>query len=509
MHAACVHAACKLFACTKLQPAHFSSHPPHACTQALNHSGASGLIEEILGLADLRALIEELDSAPAAAGLTHAAKRQHLPAVSYLVVPLANTAGGGSSGSPTDHRHQQQQAPAHIDFAYVRQLAERGAPTALEVASSGGSGGADSPRNPSSMIERLQDRVLLMEHTDTARLWHTQPSAAASAGGRQLEPLTARTPCAFLPGGESHEQYFRRRYGLQLRHLDAPLLPVRGGRGVDGMVLGPAAARAPPRGPVAGEGEEADEVEVGGADADPGGADDRRLAYLPLELCRVLPMPQSDWLQVQALPAIVFRLTTLLQQRGTAQTHADLLAVAAGVSDMRRGPPPLLRAALTAARAREPFGDQELLEFVGDVVLKTLSCLYLYRVGWVYVLQHILHPPHLSLLFSNRQLSAHPTQPSSSSYNPSQPRRTPRTTRASCRCPRPSSSETAPWLGAPWPPGCRTTSSWRRSRSRTGRRRPWQLLLRTGRSSRCVTGWRWSAIRYMHLPPPPARRPVT
>jgi hypothetical protein len=121
-------------------------------------------------------------------------------------------------------------------------------------------------------------------------------------------------------------------------------------------------------------------------------------AYLPLELCWLLPLTAAQWSQLQLLPVFMHRINSLIRASRMQQHLAQLAATSSAVatpenpghnssssSSVAKGsfpvpPLPLLVVCLTGAAAREAY-DLEGLEFLGDVVLKFLATSYILQVG--------------------------------------------------------------------------------------------------------------------------------
>jgi hypothetical protein len=125
-------------------------------------------------------------------------------------------------------------------------------------------------------------------------------------------------------------------------------------------------------------------------------------AYLPLELCWLLPLTASQWSQLQLLPAFMHRINSLLRANKMQQQLASIAgnsppghsasfpssvapggvinsSSSSGVGGFPVPPLPLLVVSLTGAAAGEAY-DLEGLEFLGDVVLKFLATNFVLQV---------------------------------------------------------------------------------------------------------------------------------
>lgn len=273
----------------------------------------------------------------------------------------------------------------------------------------------------------------------------------------------------------NHQEYYSRRYVVGPLRPDLPVLAVSGGRGRASVLPGwienplkPPAMQCPHRSAAATPGDgnasgaqhplergSEGQLTLGGPGSTmPGSAagstvppaigsvaaaDGDEPARLPLELCWLLPLDAEAWRQVQLMPALMYRINSLLRLRsatarlrslphakqhfalssnggvqgqqavmqgdgqgqmqgqqqargqGQGQQQARGQGQAAAAEMVARSfilpPPDALMVALTGARAGEA-SDQEGLEFLGDVVLKYLATAYCLQVrvgrqyGW-------------------------------------------------------------------------------------------------------------------------------
>jgi hypothetical protein len=309
---------------------------------------------------------------------------------------VAETAAAAEAGSG----HAAHSASSHAEYFKLRYGVSgfRDDLPMLQVAGQGwrkGLGLLAKPLKP-AQLQKVAGRSALAMPEDL-----TAPEAAAAAvafGGLQQQrqqqgegrQLTRPTEQQLMPGS-------KRPFGLVSNSNEPAAVAEFGTSGSGGSVAAAAAARVTNT-------TEAMEVDMPGLHhQQQQGEQQQQQAYLPLELCWLLPLTATEWSQLQLLPVFMHRINTMLRasrmQQHLAQIAAnhvtnsstllghedavDHIKSSSSSSGVAKGfavpPLPLLVVSLTGAAAGEAY-DLEGLEFLGDVVLKLLATNYVLQV---------------------------------------------------------------------------------------------------------------------------------